>query len=111
MRATAICLPLLAITATPPPPPQMDLAQSSDRSEIVVRGTRDRDQQIRQFIKDLTPAPVRGQLARFEAPVCPVVLGVAPKQAAAIEDRIRQVAAAAKIPVARPGCVINVAVF
>lgn len=67
-------------TAQAAPPPV------EKNSAIVVQGTRDRDRQIRDFVKDLTPAPIRGQLARFELPVCPVVLGIADAQAKVIED-------------------------
>lgn len=102
----ALALALLLPAAAPAAQPRPD-----EGSPIIVEGTKSRDEQIRQFVKDLTPAPVRGQLARFEAPVCPVVLGVADTQAKAIEDRMREVAAAAGIPVAKPGCMVNIALF
>ena len=83
--------------------------RSGDSSAIVVEGVKNRDQQIRQFIRQLTPAPTRGQLGRFEMPVCPTVLGIAEAQADVVANRMRTVAKAAGIPVARPGCITNIA--
>lgn len=85
--------------------------RSGDSSAIVVEGVKNRDQQIRQFIRQLTPAPTRGQLGRFEMPVCPTVLGIAEAQADVVANRMRTVAKAAGIPVARPGCITNIALI
>ncbi len=84
------------------------LAEPQDSSAIVVQGSRDRDKQIGDFIKDLTPAPVRGQLSRFETSVCPVATGLPARQNSLVTDRMRQVAQAADIPVGKPGCRPNV---
>jgi hypothetical protein len=43
--------------AAPPPAPE---------SPIVVQGIHDRDKKISRFIKELTPAPVHGQIGRFD---------------------------------------------
>jgi len=83
----------------PPPPAQLP---------IVVQGVHDRDRKISNFIRDLTPAPVHGQLSRFDAPVCPAVAGLTRDKADFIAGRMRRVAAAAGIRVARQGCDANV---
>jgi hypothetical protein len=86
--------------------------QAQDKkSEIIVQGTRNRDAEIKAFVRDLTPAPIRGQLGRFEAKVCPRAFGLQGGQNAEIEERIRRVAAAAGVPVANAGCIVNLALF
>ena len=75
---------------------------------IVVQGVHDRDKKISNFIRDLTPAPVHGQLSRFDAPVCPAVAGLTREKADFIVGRMRRVAAAAGIRVAKEGCDANV---
>jgi hypothetical protein len=80
----------------------------SDQTAIVVQGTREREKQISRFIKSLTPAPVRGQTARFESAVCPVAVGLPDRQNEYIAERMRQVAKAANIAVAKPDCQPNV---
>lgn len=77
-------------------------------SEIVVRGQRDRERQIVNFIRDMTPAPVGGQLSRFDVAVCPVVIGLRRERAISIADRLRRVAKAVNMRVAKPECEPNV---
>ncbi|MFL6856737.1 MAG: hypothetical protein ACJ8EB_02385 [Allosphingosinicella sp.] len=86
-------------------------APPSDQSEIVVTGTKDMERQVRDFVGALTAAPTHGQLSRFESKVCPAALGLSGSQKRAVEDRMRRVAAAAGLPVGRPGCVVNILVF
>jgi len=77
-------------------------------SPIVVQGIHDRDKKITQFIKELTPAPVHGQISRFDAPVCPAVAGVSAEQEAYVNGRLRRIAAAVGMAVAKPVCDPNV---
>ena len=107
IRRPLLCLPVLLASA----PCWAAAEPSSSSAPIVVEGARNRDQQIKAFIKDMTPAPTRGQLGRFELPVCPVVLGIAETQARAVEQRMRTVAKAAGLAVAKPGCLTNMAVL
>lgn len=90
-----------AASAEPPPTPR-------EPSPIVVQGVHDRDKQIRSFIREMTPAPVHGQLSRFDAPVCPAAAGLPAEQSALVTARMRRVAAAAGMRVAKPGCDANV---
>jgi len=92
----AAAQPTTASPAAPQPAP------------IVVQGVQGRDKQVRTFIRDLTPAPVHGQLGRFEAAVCPAVAGVSPAQADFIVERLRRIATAVGIPVAKAHCDANV---
>lgn len=83
---------------------------SPSDSPIVVEGARDRDKQIDNFVKELTPAPIHGQLSRFEDAVCPRVFGMPAAYNQLVAERMRAVAAAAGIPVGKASCRPNVVV-
>lgn len=105
MRSGLFLLVALAIptsAAADPPRP------SPETPPIVVQGVQDREKAIRTFIRDLTPAPVHGQLSRFEAPVCPAVAGLPGNEADYIAGRMRRIAGAAGIRVAKEHCDANV---
>ena len=87
--------------ATPPP------AEAASTDEIVVHGVRPSRKQVRDFVRALTAVPSYGQLSRFHLPVCPVAMGLAPLQNDRIAERMRRVAAAAKIRVAPARCTPN----
>lgn len=82
------------------------LNSHQESSEILVTGARDREEQVRDFVTALTPAP-QGSISRFIDQVCPRVVGLSPFNKQAVEARLRVVAAAAQIRVASPGCVPN----
>src|SRR4051812_3939441 len=102
-----------AAIAAPEPAPAGPQAsgQATNGADIVVRGTRIRDEQIRKFIRDLTTAPGRGQLARFEDKICPRAYGMPASYNALVSDRMRAVAAAAGMPIAKTDCQPNVVVM
>lgn len=101
--ASALSLILAgAFAQTPDAPPP------AEPRAIVVQGRRDRERQIRNFIRELTPAPNGGQLGRFETAVCPAVAGLPPKQEAMIASRIRRVAEAAGMETGKADCRPNV---
>lgn len=75
---------------------------------IVVQGVRDSKKEIGRFVDALTDAPIFGQLSRFDWAVCPAVVGLGEAQGAATARRMLDVAEAADIRVARPGCQPNV---
>ena len=100
VRAALVSVALLLCT------PAVAQETPSDPSEIVVTGAREREQQVRDFVTALTPAP-SGSIARFIEDVCPVVVGLAPAQNEAVAARLRAVAEAAGLRVARPGCAAN----
>ena len=86
----------------PPSPP----SQPSDDA-IVIQGTRPSDHQVRDFVRALTAVPSYGQISRFHAAVCPVAMGLPQVQNDGIAERMRAVAAAAKIKVAPAKCTPN----
>jgi len=96
-----------AVAFTASAPAQVS-AVDAESSDIVVKGIRDRDRQIANFIDTLADAPVGGQLARFEEAACPAAIGLAPGQNVAVAARMRSVAKAAGIPVGKEGCRPNV---
>jgi hypothetical protein len=92
-----------AVAAQVPPP---------DSSSIIVQGMRDRAKRLRDFVKDLTPSTLTyNQLARWEVPICPAAFGLAPSQRVFVVDRMRTLAKAANIPLAKPGCDPNVIII
>jgi len=96
MRTVSFLL-LLAGAGLVAPAGAQPVQPAPEASPIVVQGVHDRDKQIRNFIRDLTPAPVHGQLSRFDSPICPAVAGLSTAQASAIAERMRRVAAAVGI--------------
>lgn len=79
----------------------------ADPPEIVVEGRRDVAGQVSDFVKTLTDVSPNGQIGRFDWAVCPAVLGLSERQNVAAAARMRAVAEAAAIPVAKPGCKTN----
>ena len=83
---------------------------ATDSSQIVVRGKKDIDRDIRDFVGALAESPGVRQLSRFEREVCPVAVGLAPVQREAVAVRMRRVAEAAGLRVGSSSCVANVVV-
>lgn len=100
-----ILIALAAQTSAAPP------AAEPNSSEIVVQGTRIGKQQIRDFVKSVTDLPYGGQVARFHAAACPSAIGLSDAFNTAVVDRMRKVASAAGIKVARAPCTPNVFVI
>jgi hypothetical protein len=102
-------LMLLAATAIADPAPAQPATQgaSRDSSEIVVEARRNRNREIRAFVSALTPSRVGDQLARFDNAVCPASVGLPAVQNAQVVARLRAVASAAGIKVARGECTPN----
>ena len=78
-------------------------------SEIVVTGTREGRRDIAQFVRDVTDDSGR-QIARFHRDICVAAFGLPPAQAEAVEQRMSDVAEAAGLNLARPGCRPNLVV-
>lgn len=101
LASLALCAPTIAAAQAPAP-----------STTIVVEGVKDRAKRISNFVKDLTPSNQSyNQLSRWELPVCPAVFGLTPQQRAFVVDRMRSIAAAADVPLAKPGCDPNVIVI
>lgn len=101
VAAAALFLGLPAAAQEAPAPPP---------DEIVVTGTRDREQQVRDFVGALKPTR-GGSVPRFVDALCPVATGLLPVQRDAIAARLRRVAAAAGIRVAPADCAPNMFVI
>jgi len=79
----------------------------SDDPDIVVRGQKAvTAKQARKFVQTVT-TEIDGQFARFDAPICPLVIGLTRRVATPIENRIRDVAFAAGASVAKGKCEAN----
>ena len=83
-----------------------DVPPASPSAEIVVTGRRGQEQQVKDFVAALTPAP-DGAIPRFVDEVCPAAAGLLPEQNAALAARIKTVAAAIGIKAAPEGCAPN----
>ncbi len=106
MRFVAWVVMLFASSAAaqerkPAPPPP---------SEIVVTGTLDREEQVKDFVGALTPAR-GGSIPFFIDTACPKVTGLGPAQKAAVVARLRVVAQTAGIPLGGANCVPNLFVI
>ncbi|MDG2532798.1 hypothetical protein P6144_04005 [Sphingomonas sp. HITSZ_GF] len=85
--------------------------QEQDENNIVVVGAREvPPKEARRFVRQIGYS-VDGQLARFAEPVCPLVAGLGPDAAKAIESRFRAVALDAGAKVGEAGCRPNVALM
>jgi hypothetical protein len=84
-------------------------AQQKPAGDIVVTARKPIDAPVaRRFVKNIT-APTQDQIARFDAPVCPIVIGFEPETEKLLVARMRRVAAAVGAELAPEPCVGNVA--
>jgi len=78
------------------------------QDDVVVTARKPLDtQQARRFVARIS-AQTQGQIARFDADVCPLVIGFKPALKEQIDARIRRVAKAIGAGVAKPDCRGNV---
>lgn len=103
--AAAFALAGPAAAQRPAAPPAQDPAGQ----DVVVTGTLEREQEIRDFVGALTAqVPMTGQLARFEDAICPAAYGLSGAAREAVVNRMRLVAAYVGLRVADRGCRANV---
>lgn len=105
--ALAAATPAFAQTAPETAAAPAPAAQTPPSSEqdVIVTGTVERDQEIRDFVGALTgSAPMTGQIARFEDAICPGVFGLNGQARETVRNRMRQVAAYVGLRVAGPNC-------
>jgi hypothetical protein len=108
MRLRLLLVPLLLCTSS------VAAAQtaSPDTSNIVVEGMKDRAKRLRSFVRELTPSTLTyNQLTRWEVPVCPAAFGLTPQQRSYVVERMRTLAKAVDVPLAKPDCDPNVIVI
>lgn len=99
----ALSLLLLAGAAPPEPAPSGDPGQ-----EIVVRARTDGE--VDRFVQALTQNARGRQIARWNDPICPRVIGLDPSHASFVVARIGAVARQFRITVARGRCHGNIVV-
>lgn len=100
---------LAALLAAGPVAAQTTPAPSvTPDSEVTVTGTLEREQEIRAFVRALTPGPMTGQLARFEESICPAVYGLASPVKEAVVARMRRVSEAVGLTLATGDCRPNI---
>jgi hypothetical protein len=98
LAALLQALPISAQTKSEP-------AGKSDEVVVVGRNGRERDKQIRDFVRGMTAGRGTDPLARFDREkLCAQVVGLEPQYNEAIIKRMRRVAAAATIDVAHEDC-------
>ncbi|MBA3940965.1 MAG: hypothetical protein C0520_07125 [Sphingopyxis sp.] len=84
---------------------------ATEPADIVVTGERDRARRSENFVDAIVQPSAKGQLARFEDPLCPASIGLAGGDGATVERRLRRVAEAARIRTAGPGCRTNLVIL
>lgn len=91
------------------------LAAAPLPEDITVTGQRLPPEAIapaaRAFVDNMLPVPVQGQYARWQAPICPKIIGVEDTVAERVSRRITTAAKSAAIAVAPPGCTPNLIVW
>jgi hypothetical protein len=94
------------LMAAPPTFAQEPQPEAQPPGEVVVTGTP-RDEQIRDFVRSLTPTVGNGSIPRFIDHVCPVAVGLVAAQNARVAGRLREVAEAIGLNVGGRGCAPN----
>jgi hypothetical protein len=106
--------PVAAQTAAPPQDPaaQNPATQAPAASTTVpgVTVTRPRQKAMNAYIDDVAQPAEHGELAVWSKAICPRVAGLAPQQAAYIENRIRQTATRLGLLAGSGGCEPNVVI-
>lgn len=101
--------PAPAQPAPPPAPPAAGPAAQDSGQDVIVTGTLEREQEIRDFVGALTrDVPMTGQLARFEDAICPGVFGLNGQVRQTVANRMRQVAAYVGLRLGGANCRPNV---
>ena len=104
-----LLVPMAALAAEPAPPRTAAPGASQAADDIVVTGRRKRYSEAVADVRRITRSPEE-VFARFERPICPLALGIGPNLARAVERRILEVAEAAGLQAAEPGCRANLTV-
>ena len=87
------------------------LAQEKTADDVVVTAQKQMDRSTAQRFVNRITLTTGDQIARFDAPVCPVAIGFEPAIEQQIVARMRRVAAAAGAKLAKQGCAGNIALL
>ena len=99
-----------ALTVTAASAAAQDAQAPADQS-IIVTGKKITKQEIKDFVRDLTPVSSSIQISRFEHSVCPAAFGLPQAQSQAIANRMRRVAKSIGLAVGGDHCAPNVIVI
>ena len=105
--AALLFLPLTALAATPPatPPPAED---SAGLPKVTIQASKELRQQVHHFVAAvIAPPPGHESLLRWNAPVCPLVVGLPRQWGEFILARISEAAREAHAPLAGAHCQPN----
>jgi hypothetical protein len=102
----AILVAALSLAAPAPAQAQEQQPAEPSSPDVVVTGTREGREQVRDFVGALTPAR-SGSIARFIDRVCPYVTGLQPAQNEQVAARLRLIADAAGLEIAGSDCAPN----
>lgn len=94
-----------------PPQTAPRAADGQEGEVITVTGNRDVRDTVRDFVGALAPGRTARPLNRFEREVCPMVLGLGERQAAAVAARLVRVAQEVGMRVGPKGCGPNLFVL
>lgn len=102
----SLLLAVLAVAAAEPP------VDPGERDLILVEGLAEKElrRQAAEMVRAVLPVPVAGQVPRWNDPICPKVIALAPELAARVEMRIRDIAAQVGAPVADRECDSNLVI-
>jgi hypothetical protein len=96
----AICLMMSPAARAQPQPDKPPQPPSAPLESVTVIATRPSESVINSFIfSRAAPTRITGKLARWKKGICPQTLGLAPRFAKYVTDRIREVATAVGAPV------------
>jgi hypothetical protein len=110
LASAALALAVLSAPALAQDKKPQDKQEESDANIVVVGAKEVPPKTAKRFVRQISSS-VEGQLARFAEPVCPLVAGLGPDAAKAIEARLRAVALDAGAKVGEPGCQPNIALM
>lgn len=96
--------PVLALALAGTAPALAQEPPETGDSNVVVTGTLEREQEIRDFVAALAPGPGNGQLARFEDNICPAVFGLNGPLREQVVSRMRRVSETVGLRLAGEGC-------
>jgi hypothetical protein len=92
-------------------PATAQVSSGAGAQAIVVQGFRDPKRRASDYVDRILPPVFDAQIGRFEDPLCPTVVGLPENLKSEVLSRVRQVAAAAKIPVSSGKCAPNLMII
>jgi hypothetical protein len=111
---TALLLIAGQAKADPPPPEQAEQAPPAQPTlpEVTVRAQRQAlERRVQAFVSSSIREPFEESLARWNSPICPLVVGLPREEDKFVRARLSEIAVAAGAPLAPQPCQANFAVI